>query len=69
MYCVHVYVVVYTKNLVHIFEGLVGPLIQRLEHRLGDNERYLRHLREEKERLKEELKKSKVHSPVKSTAV
>jgi len=60
---------VYTKNMVHIFEGLVGPLMQRLEHRLGDNERYRRHLCEEKERLKEELEKLMLHSPVKSTAV
>lgn len=61
--------VVYTKNMVHIFEGLVGPLMQRLEHRLSDNERHLRQLREEKEQLKEELEKSMLHSPVKSTAV
>ena len=60
---------VYTKNMVHIFEGLVGPLMQRLEHRLGDNERYLKHLHEEKEHLKEELEKLKLRSPVKSTAV
>ena len=54
--------------MVHIFEGLVGPLMQRLEHRLADNERYLRQLRAEKERLKEELEKSKLRSPTKSTA-
>ena len=60
---------VYTKNMVHIFEGLVGPLMQRLEHRLGDNEQYLSHLCEEKEQLKEELEKLMLHSPVKSTAV
>jgi len=55
--------------MVHIFEGLVGPLMQRLEHRLGDNERYLRQLREEKEQLKEELKKLTPRSPVKTTSV
>ena len=44
--------VVYTKNMVHIFEGLVGPLMQRTEHRITDNERYLRQLRDEKEELK-----------------
>jgi len=44
--------------MVNIFEGLIGPLMQRLEHRLADNRRRLRHLREEKERLKEELEKA-----------
>ena len=57
-------VAVYTENVVHIFEGLVGPLLQRLEHRLSDNERHLKQLREEKEQLKEEL--NKLRSPVKS---
>jgi len=68
--------VVYTKNTVHILEGLVAPLMQRLEHRLGDNERCLKQLCEEKERLgeeieqiEEELEKLMRRSPVKSTAV
>jgi len=55
--------------MVHIFEALVGPLMQRLEHRLGNNERYLTQLCEENTQLKEELKKSKLRSPVKFTAV
>jgi BRCA1/BRCA2-containing complex subunit 3 len=60
---------VYTKNMVHIQEGLIGPLMQRLEHRLKDNERHLHTLRKEKEKLKAELKHSVLLSPVKSTAV
>jgi len=57
---------VYTKNMVNIFEGLAGPLMQRLEHRLADNERHLKHLCDEKEKLKEELEKATFRSPVKS---
>jgi len=55
--------------MVHIFEGLVGPLMQRLEHRLSNNERYFTQLREENRKLNEELKNSPLRSPVKFTAV
>ena len=64
-----VFVVVYTKNMVHTYEGLIGPLMQRLEHRLSDNGRHLTQLSEENKQLKDELRKSKHHSPVKFTAV
>jgi len=55
--------------MVHTYEGLIGPLMQRLEHRLSDNGRHLMQLQEENKQLKEELKKSKLQSPVKFTAV
>jgi len=64
-----VFVAVYTKNAMHTYEGLVGPLIQRLEHRLSDLQRDLAQLSEENEQMKEELKKSKLRSPVRFTTV
>ena len=54
----------------HIFEGLVGPLMQQLETRLSNNEQRLTALREEKERLKAELKMPPAHiDTVKSTVL
>jgi len=60
--------VVYTKNMVHVFEGLVGPLMQRLEHRVGDNQRNFSHLCQEKERLSEDLKTAMRRAAVKTSA-
>lgn len=60
---------VFTENMSHICEGLAGPLMQQLETRFSNNEQQLDALRNEKERLKAELKNALLMSPVKSTAV
>lgn len=67
---IHVgFLLVYTKNMMQIFEILVGPMMSMMESRLRQNELALERMRREKEQLHAKLKRMALQRPYSETII